>query len=367
MVDVGIDQGGRPRNLSSIGSDNPIRESAWLTHAYDGFPREVWNGDNTSKWKTVKTREEYLAILRDQHDNFSPGHTSINIAFTPGFDATKKPWINKLLIELDGHGRLEESAYPEMRKLYSHLESKHSAEPRIYYSGNRSFHVFVDFAPLTLREPREAQVEFVRRIQEELRLQCIDYQVYTKRKLSRIPYTMHEKTALHCVPIDPMWSLWKIKQEALRPRGQKILIRPADKFAAALSICDHTYERPIYAKTKTVQSAEWIEKLLRSPVVDGRHRLLWLVLAPYVVNVKALDVGSGEERLRGYYDQCHLLNRLQPSRSSFFRVIRYYVSRAAREGYRPARLETIQAKDPGLYQIIKQAINSPESQKSEAR
>jgi hypothetical protein len=358
LVDYGVERKAYSGNIRSVGSVNPARESAWLTHAYDGFPREVWNGDNTNRWKTVETKEEYLAFLRNQHDNFYPSHTSINIAFTPGVDSDSL-WINKVLIELDGHGRLEDSAFPEMRKLYSFLKAEYSADPRIYYSGNRSFHIFVDFSPLTLQEPRESQVEFARRIQERLKLQCIDYQVYANRKLSRVPYTMHEKTTLYCVPIDPSWSLWSIKKEAQKPVGRwQIQIRSSPKFADALMACDQTRERPIYFIEETGQSTEWIEQLLRCPVADGRHRLLWLVLAPYLVSTKGLGKRIAEEALRSYYDQCDKLNKLQPSSSSFFRVIRYYVNRSAKYGYHPARLETIQRNDPGLYRIVKETIGS---------
>jgi len=52
---------------------------------------------------------------------------------------------------------------------------------------------------------------------------------------------------------------------------------------------------------KTIARAKpkykWIEHLLVSPVDDGRHRLLWLVIAPYLVNVKNLSLEASNFRI----------------------------------------------------------------------
>ena len=42
-------------------------------------------------------------------------------------------------------------------------------------------------------------------------------------------------------------------------------------------------------KPMTNKGYLYVEDLLAHPVSDGRHRLVWLVLAPYLVNVKKLD------------------------------------------------------------------------------
>ena len=51
-------------------------------------------------------------------------------------------------------------------------------------------------------------------------------------------------------------------------------------------------------KTRSTRGYLYIEELLKHPVSDGRHRLTWLVLAPYMINVKNLEENEAVERIR---------------------------------------------------------------------
>lgn len=331
-------------------------QAAWLKHAYDGFPRELWDGDRTHKWQTVD-RNDYLAILRMQHENFGPAHTSINIGLGPVLGSRyASSWVNKMLLEFDGSGGRPDAAYPEMRRLYSHLKLKYDAEPRVYFSGHRSFHIFVDFAPLTFDNSVEAQRQIAQRIVKELDLKRLDLQIFGERKLSRIPYTMHEATCNYCTPASPFWSLEEIRAESRKPvRYEPVRISFAEQFAAKLrEIEGEISSRPKLKWTKGKASTEWIEKLLQRPIPDGGHRVLWHVLAPYLVNVRKLPLDQAEAKLREYFAKCGAIQRLNPSGSSFNRLIRYYLKLAERDGYPPWRLETIEKNDPQLYAIIEE-------------
>lgn len=99
---------------------------------------------------------------------------------------------------------------------------------------------------------------------------------------------------------------------------------------------------------------DYIAKLLTHPVDDGRHRILWMVISPYVANVmknmtreKALDI------VRIYLKLC---NELDPTDAYNEEKIVYYVERAKRDGLMPPHLETIKNSDPDLYAIITKAI-----------
>ena len=52
-------------------------------------------------------------------------------------------------------------------------------------------------------------------------------------------------------------------------------------------------------KPRTGKGYEYVEELLKHPVSDGRHRLIWLVLAPYLVNVKKVDDEEAVENSGG--------------------------------------------------------------------
>jgi len=331
-------------------------EDAWLRHAYDGYPREVWDESRFRKWRQVKSKEEYLSFLREQRNTSGPAHTSINVALGPVLSSRyARPWINKVLLELDGSGGRPDTAYQEMRRLYSHLRLKFDSEPRVYYSGHRSFHVFVDFTPLPLDNPVEAQRELAQRIAKKLDLKGLDLQVFGERKLSRIPQTLHEDTCCYCIPISPFWNLSEIRAESRRPdRFEPVRVTFGERVAKELRRIDVEISSKPKSEVTTNGSAStgWIEKLFQHPVSDGRHRLLWHVLAPYYVNVKKLPIEQSESELREYFSRCAELQRLSPSTSSFYRQIRYYLKLAERDGYPPWRLETIQKNDPQLYELV---------------
>jgi hypothetical protein len=102
------------------------------------------------------------------------------------------------------------------------------------------------------------------------------------------------------------------------------------------------------ARARLAASAkyEYIEELLQKPVVDGRHRLVWLVLTPYLVNVKGLEVEEAVAVTVDYLKRCGW------GESRLERFVRYHAQRAKRIGLKPPRLETIQKRDPQLYQLI---------------
>jgi hypothetical protein len=92
---------------------------------------------------------------------------------------------------------------------------------------------------------------------------------------------------------------------------------------------------------------EYIEKLLQNPVSDGRHRLVWLVITPYLVNVRKLGLEEAIKVTIQYLKKCGWSDR----RLEY--LAEYHARRALRIGLRPPRLETLARKDPHLYNIIR--------------
>jgi len=327
---------------------------AWSAHVWDGFPRELWNGSRFSKWEQVETKERYLSFVREQHRSLEPCHTSINIGLGPVLGPRYAyPWISKLLFELDDP--LERN-YSNMRRFYSYLKLKHWARPRVYFSGNRSFHIYIDFPPLYLREPVEAPRALAKRLEKELGLTCLDYNVFSERHLSRVPYSLHEKTVRFCVPVSPFWGLNEILKESSRPqRFEPIKISFNHSIMRELKEVDAELAgKPRDDQKKGQTATGWIEKLLRHPLGDGRHRVLWHILTPYLINVKGLPIDRAEAILDEYFLRCGEVRPLQPSAYSFKHLIRYHLRLAERDGYPPWRLETIERLDPQLFLILRE-------------
>jgi hypothetical protein len=98
----------------------------------------------------------------------------------------------------------------------------------------------------------------------------------------------------------------------------------------------------------------YIEKILESPIMDGRHRILWLILPPYLINVKKVPDEEAFEVIMKYMQKCgwHETNAE--------RLVRYNINRAKRIGLKPPRLERLAETNPGLYKTIVEAIAKTE-------
>jgi hypothetical protein len=98
----------------------------------------------------------------------------------------------------------------------------------------------------------------------------------------------------------------------------------------------------------------YIEKILESPIMDGRHRILWLILPPYLINVKKVSDEEAFETIMKYMQKCgwHETNGE--------RLVRYNINRAKRIGLKPPRLERLAETNPGLYKTILDAIAKTE-------
>lgn len=86
---------------------------------------------------------------------------------------------------------------------------------------------------------------------------------------------------------------------------------------------------------------DYVEQVLKHKVSDGRHRLAWLVLAPYLVNIKGIDENTAVETILEYIGS-----------TSYRQFVRYQVKRAARQGLLPPSISTLKNKHSDLYAII---------------
>jgi hypothetical protein len=85
----------------------------------------------------------------------------------------------------------------------------------------------------------------------------------------------------------------------------------------------------------------YIEELLKHKVSDGRHRLSWLVLAPFLTNIKGLDENAAVDMIMEYVGD-----------PKYRQFVRYQVKRAARQGLLPPSISTLKSRHPDLYAIL---------------
>jgi hypothetical protein len=84
----------------------------------------------------------------------------------------------------------------------------------------------------------------------------------------------------------------------------------------------------------------WIDELLAKPIIDGRHRVVNLVLAPYLVNVKGMPVEEAVKIIMQYIERCKLVN---PDTKINEQYITYQCKYSERKGSRP--LSKMRAKE----------------------
>jgi hypothetical protein len=55
---------------------------------------------------------------------------------------------------------------------------------------------------------------------------------------------------------------------------------------------------------------EWIDKLLETPIEDGRKYCLWKILCPYLVNIKKIGCDKSFEILKIWLEKCNNSRKL---------------------------------------------------------
>jgi non-catalytic primase subunit PriX-like protein len=109
-------------------------------------------------------------------------------------------------------------------------------------------------------------------------------------------------------------------------------------------------------KPRTNKGYLYVEDLLAHPVSDGRHRLVWLVLAPYLVNVKNLDDEAAIEKIRGFVAAAG-------ETSAMRRFVEYNVRRARRNGLLPPTFSNLKTEHPDIYWLLPKEVIAGEGTK----
>jgi len=109
-------------------------------------------------------------------------------------------------------------------------------------------------------------------------------------------------------------------------------------------------------KPRTSKGYLYVEDLLAHPVSVGRHRLVWLVLAPYLVNVKKFDDETAIEKIRAFVAAAG-------ETSAMRRFVEYNVRRARRNGLLPPTFATLKAEHPDIYWLLPKEVIAGEAAK----
>ena len=90
---------------------------------------------------------------------------------------------------------------------------------------------------------------------------------------------------------------------------------------------------------------DYIGRLLERPITDGRHRVIWLILAPYFTTVKGMDEASAAEAVLSYIGDAR-----------YKQFIRYNVRRAMRSGLFQLSEQSIRQKHPDILAVLPKGV-----------
>jgi hypothetical protein len=76
----------------------------------------------------------------------------------------------------------------------------------------------------------------------------------------------------------------------------------------------------------------WIEVLHDTPLLDGRKRIIWLILAPYVINIRNMKLDQAYIWIKQWADKCDKIKELDFSADEH---IDYYLNVAENNGHFP--------------------------------
>ena len=105
--------------------------------------------------------------------------------------------------------------------------------------------------------------------------------------------------------------------------------------------------RPLIPRPPPRQQTQfdYIKRLLEHPITDGRHRVIWLILAPYFTTVRGMDEASATEAVLSYIGD-----------SRYKQFIRYNVRRAMRSGLFPLSEQSIRRKHPDIMAVLPKGV-----------
>ena len=342
---------------------------AWLAHLRPGlnpigFPRDF----GLNRYPPVETEGDYVTRLEWGWEKDS----YVAVYSAPQIEAGV---IDTLFVDIDyavlGFGD-QAAAYGQIRGIRETYPNI-----RVNYSAAKGFHVYFDF-DMVKRElfTRAGVKAWLRslglKVKEREEEGGVDPTVILDvRRMARVPFTVNTKTGRMCLPVteSPGYkrNMWDMSFDALKEwAGERfgphtplteippISVAPDNRVVreiVALGLEEADTGGHARPRTETVEADRipWIDRLLERPVTDARHRLTWLVLAPYLVNVRKTPAGEAASILRDYLRKC---SEVKPISDSIEALAEYFTSYAASTGLKPPRLSTLKEKYPDVYAVV---------------
>ena len=148
--------------------------------------------------------EDMFALIKESVEFRKPAYMSVQ-----PYRGLDQPYaIEKLFFDFDSEGDLDR-AWSDVVKFSDSLIRFYEVRPLIVFSGNKGYHVYVfldriySFEEIGLEAAKQIYLEMQRILLRGLDLKTLDHQILGDlKRLSRIPFSLNEKSGNLCLPID---------------------------------------------------------------------------------------------------------------------------------------------------------------------
>jgi hypothetical protein len=168
-----------------------------------GQPRSI--GLYNAKLDQVPRRPTVCRYPQEVSREIEKGTPGLYLSVQPYTLDNRPAYLEKLFFEFDDEERVSR-AWDAALKFSENLVKFYDVSPLILFSGKKGYHVYVwlqqPFYADTQERLKAVYTELMRMILEGLSKQTFDPQVYGDiARLSRVPYSKHQKSGELCVPV----------------------------------------------------------------------------------------------------------------------------------------------------------------------
>ena len=326
------------------------------------FPRVISTLKSDNKHITVYSREEALQYYKES--DFLDCKINAYPLYT-GFREIQRYPPNFIFIDLDlANFKSERALKLALDKTLKTIKQKINGFPTVLFSGG-GYRVYQPIESTIVLEnitefnrfddPSQRFLKFAEKYLTNDKADPLHNPKF-KSCMIRIPGSFNSKYNSENNINDNKSSQVKIIQNwnGYRPRIKKLI----GNYLAYLIDLESRQEKELRKlnhfrnNTQTTENTiPWIEKLLKTPIEDGRKYTLWRIMCPYLVNVKKLQYEESFEILKTWLEKCNRLRELSFNADKEIKNKLRYVKQ-----YNPISCKTLMADNKNLYLLLRQQI-----------
>jgi hypothetical protein len=301
---------------------------AFVAEWMDGQPRSV--GFYNSKLDEVPRRSTPCRYPHEVAREVEKSTLGVFLSVQPYTLSNEVAYLEKLFFDFDDKEKVSR-AWGAALSFAENLVKFYDTSPLILFSGSKGYHVYVwlqqPYHADTQEHLKAVYVELMRMILEGISKQTFDPQVQGDiKRLSRVPYSRHQKTGELCVPVTADLKPYKLEpgfSEELRRHGlSSQVVEVAIRNLSKPKPRPRTYRGP-WGRLRPCMAAVLDAKNIHDP----KHLLKAAVVAE--LHAKDTPVEAIIDRFRG-------MDGFNEAKT------RYFVEHSIKRGYRPYRCATIQ-------------------------